>query len=156
MTTNHSDFVDILSHDRPRSCRPSAINIKEPISKLTWHAIAMALWNSGTMEQKWPRSNTVLKKRNERTLRWRDPATYLPGYPRQARQVLLALNEVLHLIRVHFRETRKVVRRGGLDILFPVTGNEDFRPKEPVENAWMKSWSWPIFVVGCQKKRSDT
>ena len=78
--------------------------------------------------------------------------TYLPGYPRQARQVLLALNEVLHLIRVHFRETRKVVRRGGLDILFPVTGNEDFRPKEPVENAWMKSWSWPIFVVGCQKK----
>lgn len=77
MTTNHSDFVDILSHDRPRSCRPSAINIKEPISKLTWRAIAMALWNSGTMEQKWPRSNTVLKKRNERTLRWRDPATYL-------------------------------------------------------------------------------
>ena len=67
--------------------------------------------------------------------------TYLPGYPRQARQVLLALNEVLHLIRVHFRETRKVVRRGGLDILFPVTGNEDFRSKEPVENAWMKSWS---------------
>ena len=34
--------------------------------------------------------------------------------------VLLALDEVLHLIGVHFRETGKVVRRGGLDILFPV------------------------------------
>ena len=34
--------------------------------------------------------------------------------------VLLPLDEVFHFIGVHFRETGKVVRRGGLDILFPV------------------------------------
>lgn len=93
---------------------------------MTYHIYGtMELCNYGTkMTQiKHGKKN---KQRHECTLRF--PGTRVPTYPgsfRQARQVLLALNEVLHLIRVHFRETRKVVRRGGLDILFPVR-NDDF------------------------------